>query len=80
VHLLLATAELLDAEEAPLLPWIATLKPPCTGNGRGDHRPTVQVRSRAGRPRSGQVAVGLHLGDRARRGDSVVSCPWRSRR
>jgi nitroimidazol reductase NimA-like FMN-containing flavoprotein (pyridoxamine 5'-phosphate oxidase superfamily) len=26
-HLLSATAELLDAEEAPLLPWTATLKP-----------------------------------------------------
>jgi hypothetical protein len=27
VHLLSATTDLLDAEEAPLLPWIATLKP-----------------------------------------------------
>lgn len=26
-HLLLATAEILEAEEAPLRPWIATLKP-----------------------------------------------------
>ena len=26
-HLLSATADILDAEEAPLRPWIATLKP-----------------------------------------------------
>ena len=26
-HLLTANADILDAEEAPLLPWIATLKP-----------------------------------------------------
>jgi hypothetical protein len=27
VHLLSATADSLDAEDAPLLPWIATVKP-----------------------------------------------------
>ena len=62
-QLLSATAEILEAEEAPLLPWTATLKPHLrAGDRHGDHRPAVQVRSRAGsrihlRLMSGAVAA-----------------------
>ena len=48
-HVLSANADILDAQEAPLLPWTATLKPLYVrGDRHGNHRPAVQVRSRAG--------------------------------
>ena len=76
-HLLSANADILDAQEAPLRPWIATMKPLYVRVLPWNHRPAVQVRPRSGSRNNHRLTTAARPGSEMC--DTTPRASWRSR-